>query len=144
MEDIAEVCGNMREIDAKGLRAVYGELTALEYAKRRYDSAEASLGLWRGEELVAVGGTHRWGKTVTLWLIATPEWEMSWREAYRAMKRVLPVLWEDGVLRLQAAVMDGFSEGCAMLEHLGFEEECRKRKSGLNGEDVIEYAMVKP
>lgn len=80
----------------------------------------------RGDKIVGMAGIfERWSGVGLAWALLAEDFAAHKLSAFRLMKRALDV---SPLVRIEAHVAEGHTEGERLLDHLGFEKEGTMRK----------------
>lgn len=143
LTDAMYVSSRMRERDAKCIFALSGCSSPDIFAVSRWQSDGPAWALIEDDYPVAIFGLSKSTPWVAAaWLVTTREMSgQSWRKLIRHCRIVVGNLGSVGIKRVEASVLDGWSEAGEFAKRLGFELEGTRRAAGQNGEDVHMYAL---
>ena len=144
LADALVVCGDMRPLDAACVRAVTGTEPGEWFAVDRWRTGGAAWVLDQGGQPWAIGGLsmpNEW--TGVLWLVARPGLSgQSWRKTLRATRTVMERARGNGVHRIEARVLAGWSEASEFAARLGLVREGVLVAAGRGGESIEVWAKV--
>lgn len=101
---------------------------------------------WNGDQVMGCAGIAlRWQGRASVWcMLADGIPKTAWIGIHRAVRDRLAAMQPQGIVRIEAETMCGFTAGERWLRLLGFEFEGRMRRYGPGGEDFGRYALVTP
>lgn len=98
----------------------------------------------KDDKAIAFGGVVKlWDGVAEIWSILSPEAIEEIKPIHRKAIELIESCFNNGIVRMQTTVLEGFFEGYRWVEHLGFHQEGRMAKYGPDGQNYIRYARVK-
>lgn len=146
--EIRFVAENMRDRDFEEWSAtttISRRSTLANMLVERYAGRDDVLvGLAEGLP-VCIGGTIEvWPGVISLMFFSTEHFHLIGRAMTRWLRRELfPRYVRSGVHRIQAISLDGYDEIHAWLRAIGLEQEAVFKRFGRDGQDFVQFAMVR-
>jgi hypothetical protein len=141
-DPLAYLLANLRERDRQEL-AEYGYSTGVIEGAMRSPHIEFVMHAHDGKPACAIWFDAITPKTLVASMLATDDWPHVARHVYRwAIRACRPALLSLGFERAECRTMEGHAEAIRLLEHLGFELECRVPRFGASGKAFLQYAWT--
>ncbi len=146
--DILSVALQMRDRDFEEMSATSHAKNRVELAEEladRYGTRHDLLCVSKDGAPVCIGGAvPAWPGVVSLMMFATPQFPEVGLETTRFIRgRYFPALEANGIHRIQAISLAGYTEVHDWLRTLGMEQEAVIPAFGKNGETFVQFGRVR-
>ncbi|MFH1230993.1 MAG: GNAT family protein [Planctomycetota bacterium] len=110
-----------------------------------YANSGPAITMLKRNTLLAIGGVLQfWTGVGEAWMMVSPEGRKSGLALYRVMERFLNMGFEKyGFHRIQASVVNGYTEAHKVVLRLGFIPEGMMVQYGPNKENYVRYVRLK-
>jgi hypothetical protein len=144
------VCNDLRPLDAACVRAVAGQEPGEWFAVDRWQTHGVALEVRQDGMPWAVFGLSlptSWAGLI--WMVARPGMRLeSWKKGIREMRRLLAQVSDPSHPeyrhRIEAHVLEGWTEAAQFVERLGFRHEHTRERAGMSGESVQVWVRLGP
>jgi hypothetical protein len=144
------VCSDLRPLDAACIRAVSGCEPGEWFAVDRWQTHGVGFEVLQDGAPWAIFGLslpNKW--SAVLWMVARPgmaqqTWRKGIREARRLLGMVADPLHAEYRHRIEAHVLDGWTEAAEFVKRLGFSHEHTRQQVGSGGESVQVWVRLGP